>query len=131
MLIECHVKQLVALPALLARKSRPELSEVHKSDKGNSLIACMGIYNTILSSHPDQATCPPHSGVCIYLHRVCDLPLTLPSVDCLIVSSVGEQVNSTNPDLVVRSITLESLTDGETDTMKIFHYTNWPQYGKL
>jgi Ni2+-binding GTPase involved in maturation of urease and hydrogenase len=109
----------IALPAFLARKSRPELGEVHNAWEYNNIIL------------PDQAMCPPHSGVCTYLHHVCDLPLTLPSVDCLIVSSVGEQVNSTNPDLVVRSITLESLTDGETDTMKIFHYTNWPQYGKL
>ena len=63
-------------------------------------------------------------AVCV----TCLYGLILP--DCLIVSSVGEQVNSTNPDLVVRSLTLESLTDGETDAVKMFHYTNWPQYGK-
>ena len=45
------------------------------------------------------------------------------------MSSVGEQVNSANPDLMVNSLLLESLADNETDTVKIFHYTNWAQYG--
>lgn len=48
----------------------------------------------------------------------------------LVVSSVGEQVNSVNPDLIVRSLTLEGMADNETDNVQIFHYTNWPQYGK-
>lgn len=43
---------------------------------------------------------------------------------------MGEQVNSANPELVVRSLTLESISDNESDSVKIFHYTNWPQYGE-
>ena len=52
------------------------------------------------------------------------------SVGSLIVSNIGEQVNSANPDLVVRSVTMEGVADNETDSVQIFHYTNWPQYGK-
>ena len=50
--------------------------------------------------------------------------------DSLIVSCEGEQVNSAHPDLMVHSLTLESLADEESDSLKIFHYTNWPQHGK-
>ena len=55
----------------------------------------------------------------------------IPSPDSLLVSTVDEQVNSVNPDLIVRSLTLESLADDESDTVKIFHYSNWPQYGEF
>ena len=60
-------------------------------------------------------------------HMACFFPLP---PDSLVVSSEGEQVNSAHPQLVVRTLTLESLTDDESDTVKIYHYTNWPQYGK-
>ncbi len=56
--------------------------------------------------------------------------LLTPHADSLIVSSVSEQVNSANPDLMVHSLNMESLTDDETDSLKIFHYTEWAQYGK-
>jgi len=51
-------------------------------------------------------------------------------IDSLIVSNIGEQVNSANPDLIVRSITVEGVADNEKDSVQIFHYTNWPEYGE-
>ena len=47
----------------------------------------------------------------------------------LCVTVAGEEVNSANPDLVVRTLTLESLVDQETDAVKMLHFTGWPEKG--
>lgn len=44
--------------------------------------------------------------------------------------SEGEQVNSVNPDLIVHTLTLESQVDQQSDSVKLFHYTEWSQFGK-
>ena len=56
------------------------------------------------------------------------VPLTC-TLDPLVVSTNAVQVSSSNPDVIVRSISLYSFVDKENESVTMYHYTAWPNHG--